>query len=161
MNEDPKNEKSLLCPTNPYAASKAAAEMYVNSYIHSYNLKGIITRGNNVYGPNQYPEKLIPKFIKLLKNNKKCTIHGNGDSLEALYVNDVCTAVDLVLHKGKLKEVYNIDSHEKYELSVIEVTKILVKLIKKTNDFNKYIEYVKDRPFNDKRYFISSDKLKI
>ena len=134
--------------------------MYVNSYIHSYKLKGIITRGNNVYGPNQYPEKLIPKFIKLLKDNKKCTIHGNGSSLRSfIYVDDVCSAVDLILHKGILSEIYNIGSNEKSELSVLEVTKLLIKLINKTNDYDKYIKYVKDRPFNDKRYFISSNKL--
>ena len=71
-------KKSLLNPTNPYAASKAAAEFMVRSYGHSFKLPIIITRGNNVYGPRQYPEKLIPKFIKLLLNDKKCTIHGEG-----------------------------------------------------------------------------------
>ena len=76
LDEDEKTEDSILCPTNPYSASKAAAEMYVRSYMFSFGLKAIITRGNNVYGKNQYPEKLIPKFIKLLKNNKKCLWYG-------------------------------------------------------------------------------------
>ncbi len=71
LDEEAKHEQSILCPTNPYAASKAAAEMYVNAYRHSYGMNTIITRGNNVYGPNQYPEKLIPKFIQLLKSGKK------------------------------------------------------------------------------------------
>ena len=79
---DEMTENSLLCPTNPYSASKAAAEMYVHSYIKSYNLKAIITRGNNVFGYNQYPEKLIPKFIKLLREGKCCTIHGKGDNMK-------------------------------------------------------------------------------
>ena len=98
LNESAKTEISLLCPTNPYAASKAAAEMLVNSYIHSYNLKIIITRCNNVYGPNQYPEKLIPKFIKLLNNKEKCIIHGDGSSLRTfIHVDDVSSAVDLII----------------------------------------------------------------
>ena len=159
---DAKRETSLLSPTNPYAASKAAAEMYVNAYRHSYGLKTIITRCNNVYGPNQYPEKLIPKFINLLKENKKCTIHGDGSSLRSfIHVNDVCTAVDLILEKGVLGEIYNIGSDEENEISVIDVTKILVKLIKpECAGFNEFIEHVENRPFNDKRYFINCDKLK-
>jgi dTDP-glucose 4,6-dehydratase/UDP-glucose 4,6-dehydratase len=161
LNEEPKHEMSLLCPTNPYAASKAAAEMLVNSYIHSFGLKGIITRGNNVYGPNQYPEKLIPKFIEALKNDEKCTIHGSGKSLRSfIHVYDVCTAVDIILHKGVISEIYNIGSDEHHEKSVIDVTKILVKLIKNDEDYKQYITQVEDRPFNDQRYFITNKKLK-
>ncbi|MBA42753.1 MAG: dTDP-glucose 4,6-dehydratase [Magnetococcales bacterium] len=161
LNEDPKNEMSLLCPTNPYAASKAAAEMLVNSYIHSFGMKAIITRGNNVYGSNQYPEKLIPKFIELIKNNNKCTIHGDGSSLRSfIHVYDVCTAVDIILHQGKISQIYNIGSDKHHEKSVLEVTKILVKLIKNDDNYMSHIEYVKDRPFNDKRYFINNTKLK-
>lgn len=160
--DNAKRETSILCPTNPYAASKAAAEMYVNAYRHSYELKTIISRCNNVYGPNQYPEKLTPKFIKLLNENKKCTIHGDGSSLRSfIHVNDVCSAVDLILQKGIIGEIYNIGSDEENEISVIDVTKILISLIKPDcDDFTEWIEYVKDRPFNDKRYFINCDKLK-
>jgi dTDP-glucose 4,6-dehydratase len=159
---DAKCETSLLSPTNPYAASKAAAEMYVNAYRHSYGLKTIITRCNNVYGPNQYPEKLIPKFIKLLKENKKCTIHGDGSSLRSfIHVDDVCSAVKLILNNGVVGEIYNIGSDEYNEISVINVTKMLVSMIKPCcSDYNEYIKYVEDRPFNDKRYFINCDKLK-
>jgi dTDP-glucose 4,6-dehydratase len=161
LNEDPKHEMSILCPTNPYAASKAAAEMFVNSYIHSYKLKCIITRGNNVYGPNQYPEKLIPKFINMIKNEEKCTIHGDGSSLRNfIYVYDVCTAVDTILHKGIIGEIYNIGSDIHHEMSVLDVTKKLVMLIKKDDDYKKYLTFVKDRPFNDKRYFITNNKIK-
>jgi dTDP-glucose 4,6-dehydratase len=157
----PKNEMDILCPTNPYAASKAAAEMFVNSYIHSFKLKGIITRGNNVYGPNQYPEKLIPKFIQQLKSNKKCTVHGDGSALRSfIHVSDVCTAVETILLHGQIGQIYNIGSDEHDELSVKEVTKILIKLIKSNEDYDNYISYVEDRPFNDKRYFISNQKLK-
>jgi len=159
--EQPKDEMSLLCPTNPYAASKAAAEMLVNSYIHSYGMKCIITRGNNVYGPNQYPEKLIPRFIQLLNNNDKCTIHGDGKSLRSfIHVYDVCTAVELILLMGKSGEIYNIGSDPAYEKSVLDITKILVKLIKNSDNVDEYIEFVKDRPFNDKRYFITNEKMK-
>ena len=161
LNEDPKHEMSILCPTNPYAASKAAAEMYVNSYMHSYNIPCIITRGNNVYGPNQYPEKLIPKFIKLLNENKKCTIHGDGSSLRSfIHVYDVCTAVDIILHKGQFGEIYNIGSDHKNEKSVLDITKLLINYIHNDENCENYIDFVEDRPFNDKRYFITNKKLK-
>jgi dTDP-glucose 4,6-dehydratase len=162
-NDDIKNEQSILCPTNPYSATKAAAEMLVFSYIYSFKLNIIITRGNNVYGPNQYPEKLIPKFINLLKNNKKCTIAGDGSAIRNfIHVYDVCTAVDIIIKKGKIGEIYNIGSDHSNEFTVMEVAKKLIKLIKNV-DYNMqsvdYIEYIEDRPFNDKRYFISNDKL--
>ncbi len=162
-NDDIKTEASILCPTNPYSATKAAAEMMVFSYIYSFKLKCIITRGNNVYGPNQYPEKLIPKFINLLKNNKKCTIAGTGSTIRNfIYVYDVCTAVDIIINKGIIGEIYNIGSDHSNEYSVMEVAKKLIKLIKTNvegNNYDNYIEYIEDRPFNDKRYFISNDKL--
>jgi len=157
---DLKNEEqSILVPTNPYAATKAGAEMLVMSYIKSYNLPIIITRGNNVYGPNQYPEKLIPLFIKQLKENQQVTIQGDGTALRSfLHVDDVCTAFETILFKGKIGEIYNIGTHIEY--SVLEVAKMLVKLIKRTDNFQSYIRFIQDRPFNDSRYFICNDKLK-
>ena len=83
MNENHKTEQSILCPTNPYAATKAAAEMLAQSYNHSFNMPIVITRGNNVYGPNQYPEKVIPRFIQQLKNGLPVTIQGKGDCVRA------------------------------------------------------------------------------
>ena len=161
LDEDAKHEKDILCPTNPYSASKAAAEMIVCSYVHSFNLQAIITRGNNVFGPNQYPEKLIPKFIQHLKNDEKCTIHGDGSSLRSfIHVDDVSTAVECILHNGIIGEIYNIGSDDSNELSVIQVTKYLIELIKGNTNYDDYITYVKDRPFNDKRYFITNKKLK-
>ncbi len=161
LHNEMKNEQSILCPTNPYSASKAAAEMFVYSYIYSFKLKAIISRGNNVYGPNQYPEKLIPKFIDLLKNNKKCTIAGSGSSIRNfIHVDDVCSAVDIIINKGSLGEVYNIGGDHNNEYSVMDVAKKLIKLIKNSDDYQDYIEYIEDRPFNDTRYFISNDKLK-
>lgn len=159
--ETHKTENSILCPTNPYAATKAGAELIAQSYSHSFNMPIIITRGNNVYGPNQYPEKLIPKFLKLLRAGEKCTIHGDGSSLRSfIHTDDVSSAVDIILHKGKIDEIYNIGSDIKDEKSVLEVTEILVKKIFGTDDADKYIEFVPDRPFNDKRYFITNNKLK-
>ena len=155
---DIKHEKSLLNPTNPYSATKAAAEMLVNSYVYSYGIPTIITRGNNVYGPRQYPEKLIPKFILALKNGEKCTIHGEGKTERSfLYVNDVVRAFELILFKGKLGEIYNIGTDIEY--SVMDITKSLVKLMKNKEDISDHIEYVEDRKYNDKRYFISFQKL--
>ena len=159
--EQHKTEQSVLCPTNPYAASKAAAEMLVTSYNHSFNMPIIITRGNNVYGPNQYPEKVIPRFIKQLKNGEKVTIQGDGSCVRAfLHAYDTAKAFITVLEKGKIGEIYNIGCDEGMEYSILDVAKILIKKIHKTEDYSKWITYIEDRPFNDKRYYISNHKLK-
>jgi dTDP-glucose 4,6-dehydratase len=161
LNDDKKTEETILCPTNPYAATKAGAELIVMSYYHSYKMPIIITRGNNVYGPNQYPEKLIPKFIKLLNENKRVTIHGDGSNLRSfIHSYDVATAFDIILDKGVIGEIYNIGSNEEHEYSVLQIAKKLILLIKNTTNYNDWIEYVEDRPFNDKRYYISNQKLK-
>ena len=160
-NEEKKNEESILCPTNPYAASKAAAELIAKSYYHSFKMPIIITRGNNVYGPNQYPEKLIPLFIELLINNKPVTIQGDGSNVRAfLHVNDVCSALNLVLKNGKIGEIYNIGSDENDEYTILDISKLLIKNITNTEEYDKFITYIQDRPFNDKRYYISNKKLK-
>jgi dTDP-glucose 4,6-dehydratase len=159
--ESKKNENSVLCPTNPYAATKAAAELIAKSYYFSFKMPIIITRGNNVYGPNQYPEKLIPRFIKLLKENKPVTIQGDGTNVRAfLHVNDVCTALECVLEKGVVGEIYNIGSDDHHEYTVQEIANKLIKKIKNTDRFDEWTTYIEDRPFNDKRYYISNDKLK-
>ena len=160
-NEEKKHEGSVLCPTNPYAATKAAAELIAKSYYHSFNMPIIITRGNNVYGPNQYPEKLIPRFIEQLLNGKKVTIQGDGSNVRAfLHVDDVCSALKLVLEKGQLGEIYNIGSDDHNEYTVKDVAYILIEKIACTIDFEKWIEWIEDRPFNDKRYYISNQKVK-
>jgi len=161
IEETHKTEHSILCPTNPYAATKAGAELIAQSYNHSYKMPIIITRGNNVYGPNQYPEKLIPLFIKLLKENKKVTIQGNGETVRAfLHANDTARAFECILEKGQIGEIYNIGCDEGMEFSVMQIAKILIKLIKNTENYDEWIEYIEDRPFNDKRYYISNQKLK-
>lgn len=160
-NEEKKNENSILCPTNPYAATKAAAELIAKSYYHSFNMPIIITRGNNVYGPNQYPEKLIPRFIELLLNNKKVTIQGDGTNVRAfLHVFDVCSALKLILANGIIGEIYNIGSDDHHEYTVSQVAEILINKIQDTHQTNEWICYIEDRPFNDKRYYISNQKLK-
>ena len=160
-NEEKKHEGSVLCPTNPYAATKAAAELIAKSYYHSFKMPIIITRGNNVYGPNQYPEKLIPRFIKQLLDKQKLTVQGDGSNVRAfLHVNDVCSALKLVLEKGIIGEVYNIGSDDHHEYTVLEIAKILTKKILDTDNYDDWIQYVEDRPFNDKRYYISNQKVK-
>ena len=160
-NENCKNEQSVLCPTNPYAATKAGAELLAQSYNHSFKMPIIITRGNNVYGPNQYPEKVIPKFIQQLQRDEKITIQGDGSCVRAfLHSYDTSTAFITILEKGKLGEIYNIGCDEGMEYSILDVAKILIKKIKQTDDYTKWITFIEDRPFNDKRYYISNNKLK-
>ena len=161
VNEKHKTEQSILCPTNPYAATKAGAELIAQSYAHSYRMPIIITRGNNVYGPNQYPEKLISKFIQLLKEDKKVSIQGDGSCVRAfLHAKDTAIAFECILEKGQIGEIYNIGCDERMEYSVIDIAKKLIKLIKKTEKYEDWIEYIEDRPFNDQRYYISNSKLK-
>lgn len=161
VDETHKTEHSILCPTNPYAATKAGAELIAQSYCHSFKMPIIITRGNNVYGPNQYPEKLIPKFIKQLKNNEKVTIQGDGTSVRAfLHAYDTARAFECILEKGTNGEIYNIGCDEGMEYSVMDVAKILIKMIKHTDEYNKWITYIEDRPYNDERYYISNQKLR-
>jgi dTDP-glucose 4,6-dehydratase len=160
-NEEKKNENSILCPTNPYAATKAAAELIAKSYYHSFKMPIIITRGNNVYGPNQYPEKLIPRFIQQLKKDEKVTIQGDGSNVRAfLHVNDVCSALKLVLERGEIGEIYNVGSDDHHEYTVLQIAHILIEKIKQTKNHDDWITYIEDRPFNDKRYYISNEKVK-
>jgi UDP-glucose 4,6-dehydratase len=159
--EEKKHEGSVLCPTNPYAASKAAAELIAKSYYHSFKMPIIITRGNNVYGPNQYPEKLIPRFIDQLLNNQKVTIQGDGSNVRAfLHVKDVCAALHLVLEKGDIGEIYNIGSDDNHEYTVNEIAYKLITKLKLNDNIGDWISFIEDRPFNDKRYYISNQKVK-
>jgi len=154
-----KTEKSILCPTNPYAATKAGAELIVQSYSHSYKMPIIITRGNNVYGPNQYPEKVIPRFIQQLKRGEKVTIQGDGSAVRGfLHARDTAEAFALILERGTIGEIYNIGTDEEY--SVLDLAKILIESICHTRDYDAWISYIEDRPFNDQRYYISNEKLR-
>jgi len=161
IEEQCKTEMSILCPTNPYAATKAGAELIAQSYSHSYKMPIIITRGNNVYGPNQYPEKIIPRFIQQLQNNEKVTIQGKGTAVRAfLHSYDTAAAFEMLLLKGQIGEIYNIGCDENMEYDVMTVAKMLIKRIKHTENYDDWIRYIEDRPFNDQRYYISNQKLK-
>lgn len=150
-------EHSILDPTNPYAATKAAAEQLVRSYGTSFKIPYIITRGNNVYGPRQYPEKLIPKFITALKNDEKLTIQGNGKQLRSfLYISDVVRAFEIILLKGVIGEIYNIGCTDEH--SVLDVTERICNLFG-IEHWQDYCDWVQDRDFNDKRYLINTDKI--
>lgn len=157
-----KTEQSVLCPTNPYAATKAAAELIAQSYYHSFRMPIIITRGNNVYGQRQYPEKVIPRFIHQLQENKPVTIQGDGSCLRAfLHVKDAASAFITILERGELGEIYNIGCDEGMEYSIMDIAILLIQLMKgESTDHNEWIQFIEDRPFNDKRYYISNSKLK-
>lgn len=157
---DIKTEKSILCPRNPYAATKASAELLAQAYYHSFKMPIIITRGNNVYGPNQYPEKVIPKFIKQLADGFKVTIQDGSCKRAFLHVYDTATAFITILERGNVGEIYNIGCDENMEHSILEVAMLLIKKIKNSENYGEYIEYIEDRPFNDQRYYISNGKLK-
>ena len=169
IDESHKTEHSILCPTNPYAGTKAGAELIAQSYAHSFKLPIIITRGNNVYGPNQYPEKVIPRFIKLLQHGQPVTIQGDGSCVRAfLHSYDTSTAFKSILERGQIGEIYNIGCDEGMEYSILEIAKKLIHLVvypqlspeDPTIDYNKHITYIEDRPYNDQRYYISNDRLK-
>ena len=149
------DESAALNPMNPYAASKAAAELYVRAYTKCYNLPCLITRGNNVFGPKQYPEKVVPIFINQILNNQPATIHGTGEMRRNfIHVSDVCRAVDVLLQRGQFGETYNIGT--KFEYSILEMYNMLVKI----SGLYNYPEFVPDpRPHNDSRYCIDSSKL--
>ena len=154
-----KNENSLLIPTNPYSATKAAAELLVSSYYYSFKLPIIIVRCNNVFGPRQYPVAVIPAFIYNLLNEDKCYIHGKGETIRHfIYIDNVIDALMCIYTNGEINEIYNIATEEYYNILDL-AKKIINKLKGKNVDYNNYIEYIEDRNFNDFRYAIDSKKL--
>ena len=149
-------EESMFNPTNPYAATKASAELLVNSYFTTYNSNVIITRCTNNYGPRQFPEKLIPKTILLADQNKKIPIYGNGTNIrDWIFVEDHCNAIFNILTKGKLGESYNISASN--EMDNVTIVKKILSLMNKSEDL---IEFVEDRPGHDFRYSMDSQKTK-
>jgi len=148
-------------PSSPYAASKASSDHLVNSYIRTYNLPAIITNCSNNYGPKQHPEKLIPKLIYNILNNKPLPIYGKGiNSREWIYVKDHCDALIKIFLKGKIGEFYNIGSNK--NLNNLQVCKELINNAKKLFKIgNKVkINFIKDRPGHDLRYALNSNKIK-
>ncbi len=148
-------ETTPLAPNSPYSASKASADMLVRAYYETFNLPVLTTRCSNNYGPYQFPEKLLPLFINNLLQNKQVPVYGDGLNVrDWLYVYDHCSAIDVVLHKGKVGDIYNIGGNN--EKTNIEITKLLLKELKKPESLIKYVE---DRLGHDHRYAIDSSKM--
>lgn len=148
-------EDTPLAPNSPYSASKASADLLVRSYFETYKMPVIITRCSNNYGPYQYPEKLIPFFISLLLRGEKVPVYGDGLNVrDWLYVYDHCSAIDAVLHNGRVGEVYNIGGNN--EKSNLEITRLILNALDKGEDS---IRFVDDRPGHDRRYAMCSDKI--
>jgi len=149
-------EESPLKPSSPYAASKAAGDMLCLAYKRTYDLPIVISRCSNNYGPYQYPEKLVPFFIKKLLAGEKVPVYGDGSNVrDWLHVRDHCRAVDMILHKGKIGEIYNVGANEEH--SNLDVTKRMLKVLGLPED---RIEFVKDRPGHDIRYALDAGKIK-
>ena len=148
-------ETSQFNPSSPYAATKACAEMLVNSYHITFDCDTIITRCTNNYGPRQFPEKLIPKVILLANKNKKIPVYGTGKNLrDWIYVVDHCNAILSILEKGKSGTSYNISSNN--EVDNLTIINKILEIMGKSNDL---IEFVEDRPGHDFRYSMNSEKL--
>lgn len=149
------NEETPLKPNSPYSASKASSDLLVRAYHETYGLSVNITRCSNNYGPYHFPEKLIPLTISRVLNNKKVPIYGNGNNVrDWLHVQDHCSAIDLVLHKGLPGEVYNVGGHN--EKTNLDVVKTIINSLGKSQEL---IEFVPDRLGHDKRYAIDPTKL--
>jgi len=153
-------ENDAYKPSSPYAASKASSDHLVYSYIRTYKIPAIITNCSNNYGPRQHPEKLIPKLIYNILNNKSLPIYGKGlNSREWIYVDDHCEALIKILEKGKIGNFYNIGSN--YNLNNLKITKNLLKIAKNKIKIGKNVKinFVKDRPGHDIRYALNSSKI--
>jgi len=156
-------EKTAYDPHSPYSASKASSDHLVRAYFDTFGLPVVISNCSNNYGPNQFPEKLLPLFIHNIRNNKPLPVYGKGENVrDWLYVKDHATAIDLIFHKGKRRETYNIGGNNEWKN--IDLIKLLCKimddkLIRKEGTSEQLITYVKDRAGHDLRYAIDSSKL--
>ncbi|MBN2096697.1 dTDP-glucose 4,6-dehydratase [Candidatus Peregrinibacteria bacterium] len=150
------SENSPLKPSSPYSASKAAGDMLTLAAVRTYGLPAVISRCSNNYGPYQYPEKVVPFFIKKLLAGENVPLYGDGLNVrDWLHVTDHCRAVDLVLHKGKVGEIYNVGANNEH--SNLEITKKMLKILGLPED---RITFVKDRPGHDIRYAIDATKIR-
>ncbi|PEI74345.1 dTDP-glucose 4,6-dehydratase [Bacillus wiedmannii] len=149
-------EETPLAPNSPYSSSKASADMIALSYYKTYQLQVIVTRCSNNYGPYQYPEKLIPLMVTNALEGKKLPLYGDGLNVrDWLHVTDHCSAIDVVLHKGRIGEVYNIGGNN--EKTNVDVVEQIISLLGKTKED---IAYVTDRLGHDRRYAIDAQKMK-
>ena len=157
-------EKTAYDPHSPYSASKASSDHFVRAFANTYGLPILISNCSNNYGPNQFPEKLIPLFINNIVHNKSLPVYGNGENVrDWLYVADHTSAIDIIFHKGKLGETYNIGGS--CEWKNIDLIKLIIKIVdrllgRKKNTSLSLIKYVEDRAGHDLRYAIDSSKLK-
>jgi len=150
------DESSPFRPNSPYSASKAGADLLCRAYFKTYNLPIIVTHACNVFGLNQYPEKLIPLFITNLLEGKKVPVYGEGQQTrEWIFTEDHCRAIAMIMEKGQSGEVYNIGTG--FEKTNLETTKFI---LREMGSGEEMIEYVKDRPAHDERYAINSQKLR-
>lgn len=148
-------ENTPLCTSSPYSSSKAAADLLVHAYYRTYGLPATISRCSNNYGPYQFPEKLIPLMIANCLKNKSLPVYGNGLNVrDWLYVEDHCEAIDLIVNKGKIGEVYNIGGHN--EMRNIDIVKLILSNLNKNENL---ITYVQDRKGHDRRYAIDPTKI--
>jgi len=148
-------ETDALKPSSPYSASKAAADHLAHSYYVTYNLPIMIVRSTNNFGPNQYLEKVIPLFITNALRSKRLPVYGDGQNIrDWIYVLDNCQAIDFIVHKGKIGEIYNVAG--KNQVKNIDLTRSILKIMDKTEDL---IKFVKDRPGHDRRYAIDCAKI--
>lgn len=156
-------EKTAYDPRSPYSASKASSDHMVRAYNHTFGVPVVISNCSNNYGPNQFPEKLIPLVINNIKNNKPIPVYGKGENVrDWLYVEDHASAIDLIFHKGKVGETYNIGGNNEWKN--LDLILLLCRIMDKKLDraegtSEKLITYVKDRPGHDLRYAIDSTKL--
>lgn len=155
LEQEEATEEFSLNPSSPYSASKAAADLLIQAYHRTFGINYIISRSSNNFGPYQYPEKLIPLAITNLFIGKKIPIYGDGlQKRDWIYVIDNCKAIDLLLHKGKLNQIYNIGTG--FSRTNLKIIRILLDYL---NLNEKELEYVKDRPGHDKRYAINNSKI--
>jgi dTDP-glucose 4,6-dehydratase len=155
-NKESFSENDILKPSNPYSATKAAADLLVGSYQRTYGIDCIITRCTNNFGTNQFPEKLIPKTIIRASKDLKIPLYGDGNQIRSwIYVLDHVTAIDALISKGKSGEIYNITAWN--EISNRDMVEKILKIMNKPSDL---IEFVPDRPGHDKHYSINSSKIK-
>jgi len=157
-------EESPFSPNSPYSASKASADLLVRAYYMTYGMPVLITRSSNNFGPRQYPEKLIPLMITNALQGKPLPVYGDGQNVrDWIYVEDNCRSIDLVLHKGKIGEIYNIGGGNEWKnIDLVNlICEILSELTKKpVDEYKKLITFVKDRPGHDRRYALSIEKIK-
>ena len=156
-------EKTAYDPRSPYSASKASSDHLVRAYFHTFGIPYVISNCSNNYGPNQFPEKLIPLIINNINNNKPLPVYGKGENIrDWLYVEDHASAIDLIFHKGRKGDTYNIGGNNEWKN--IDLVRLLCKIMDRKLDrpagtSEKLITYVKDRPGHDLRYAIDSSKL--